>query len=97
MKLHFHPEASQEIDKSAQNYEGKAEGLGVEFLYELRQVLQLIEDNPRIGKPFEDTERILFLNKFPYGVIYEIVDNSYIDVYAIKHQHRRPGYWKHRK
>ena len=37
------------------------------------------------------TRRCL-LNKFPYGVIYQIRDEEIL-VLAIAHLHRRPGYW----
>jgi hypothetical protein len=47
--------------------------------------------------PIDDrliTRRCL-TNKFPYGILYRIVENN-IRIMAVMNLHRKPGYWKNR-
>lgn len=39
--------------------------------------------------------RIKLVQRFPYGVVYEVMGNEVI-VHALMHLHRRPGYWNDR-
>jgi hypothetical protein len=36
------------------------------------------------------------LTRFPYVVFYEVVDDA-VEVIAVAHAKRRPGYWLHRR
>lgn len=39
------------------------------------------------------THRRFVLSRFPYSIIYEIIENREINVVAIMHNHRKQGYW----
>ncbi|NGP90235.1 type II toxin-antitoxin system RelE/ParE family toxin [Fodinibius halophilus] len=96
MTLHFHPEAEHELHQSVEYYENKAAGLGDEFLNEVEKTLRLIKTYPNLGFPLTNSDRRMIVQRFPYGLIYS-VQNDRIDIYALMHLHRRPGYWKSRK
>ncbi len=66
------------------------------FITEFDNIMTLILERPEIGKTLSKRLRILTINKFPYSVIYRIV-NDIIIVHAIAHQRRKPGYWAKRR
>jgi toxin ParE1/3/4 len=40
--------------------------------------------------------RRLLLDRFPYAIVYEMIDNRPV-VLAVAHSARRPGYWRKRR
>lgn len=94
--LSFHPEAAKELQASAEFYEAKSEGLVEEFLNEAGRTLTLIGTNPNLGFPLSSYDRRMMVQRFPYGILYT-VGNDHIEIHALMHLHREPGYWKARK
>jgi plasmid stabilization system protein ParE len=92
----FQDEAEIELEEAAAWYELHKTGLGREFLLSVKEAIQKICDNPRIGSRFGATRfRYVLVHRFPYVVFYsEGVDT--IRVMAVAHNRRRPGYWKNR-
>jgi len=93
--LRFHPEARQELRAAVLFYEGEAAGLGREFLHEVRAVVSRISDWPASGTPDGDDIRRVVLARFPFTVVYQVLDDALVIV-AVMHQRQRPGYWKPR-
>lgn len=97
--LRISDEAETEAEDAAKWYEGKRAGLGDEFLAAVDVAIELIEVNPKIGSRLpgvsgEDVRRVL-VHRFPYHVVYiELPDR--IQVLAVAHERRRPGYWADR-
>ena len=91
------PEAEAEIEASTVWYESKRAGLGAEFLAMLDEALEEIADAPlavqlwREGAPW----RRKVLRRFPY-VIFLTVGSDLIEIVAVAHARRRPGYWVNR-
>jgi plasmid stabilization system protein ParE len=95
--VRLHPEALAEDAEVVGFYEEQATGLGREFFDEVQRVLGVIEDNPRLGSPFDDPFRRAYCRRFPFAVIYrEDQDNEVLWVQAVMHLRRGPGYWKSR-
>jgi hypothetical protein len=94
-KIIFHPDVALEIEASYEWYQGQAEGLGDDFLYELESAYQTISELPDTWPRFNKGYRRFLLGKFPFSIIYRENKNS-IYVVAVMHNSRRPGYWKSR-
>lgn len=62
---------------------------------EVRRVITIIADNPRLWAEVAPGIRRALLAKFPYSLIYTIED-GHVRVFAVAHQRRRPGYWRDR-
>ena len=93
----FDEEARAELDKAAEEYEALREGLGDDFVGEIRQGLERIEKMPQSFSHFETTEfRKCILRRFPY-TIYFSEEEDRIWIAAVAHQRRRPGYWLDRQ
>lgn len=94
MKLQFHPAAQDEFVETVVFYEGRGVGLGHQFRDAVRVVLDRILAHPELGAPRRATRRLM-IDGFPYDVVYR-VDADTIDVLALAHHRRRPGYWRRR-
>ena len=91
----FRPEAEEEMIASAVFYETKSNGLGHKFLNEIARSLDLISSSPKTWPVFFDDIKRFLLQRFPFGLLYEIHDD-YIYIIAVMHLHREPFYWKNR-
>ena len=95
MVVSLHPEALAEYSEAVGYYEDHAAGLGREFFDEVQRVLRVIEENPKLGSPFERPYRRVHCRRFPFAVVYR-EDRNVVWVQAVMHLRRRPGYWKGR-
>jgi plasmid stabilization system protein ParE len=72
-------------------YDKQQKGLGNEFLQEVFLTLDVVTNNPFLfAVKFSGKFRFGKLNRFPYLIVYEIVDDKII-VNAIFHTSRNPS------
>jgi hypothetical protein len=95
MKAVFHPEARLELTEAARWYNGRSRGLGTDFRREVQAAVTRIKANPEGFGLLEGDVRCCLVNRFPYGILYEILPKQ-ISIVAVMHLHRRPGYWRDR-
>lgn len=93
--FHFHPDARQELDEAIGYYDSVQAGLGLSFLEETYATIQRVLDYPEAWAKLSANTRRCLTNRFPYGVIYQIRNDSIL-VIAITHLNRKPGYWQER-
>ena len=101
MTLRLDPAANAETHEAAVWYEEQQHGLGVEFLAAVDSAMHQIEQSPqRYARletiPEEADVRRLVLDRFPYAIIFEAVEDE-VRILAVAHTHRRPNYWKGRQ
>jgi plasmid stabilization system protein ParE len=92
------PGARAEFDAAAEWYESQAAGLGVGFVHCIDEALQRIAESP-CGFPKWDVDnrfRRVVTRKFPYLVFYRELADC-IEIIAIAHGAREPGYWLKRR
>lgn len=91
----FHPEALREADEAAKYYEERQKCLGGRFVEALSVTINCIIRTPKLyGKLYDEIRKCRLL-RFPYGVIYR--DKAdFIEIIAVMHLKRKPGYWKSR-
>jgi plasmid stabilization system protein ParE len=59
---------------------------------ELDVAIERIEEAPRQWPPYLDTTRRYLLRRFPFFVVFrEVADR--VEILAVAHGRRRPGYW----
>jgi len=92
----FHPEAQAELEDAALFYESRMDGLGNTFANEVARVISLLRRFPDAGAPAGRASRRVLLDRFPYAVVYRHAPDA-IEVIALAHQRRRPGYWRARR
>jgi len=95
MRVYFHPDAEAEFNKAIGYYEQLQPGLGIEFAEEIYATITRIIQYPDAWSTLSKNSRRCIVNRFPYGVIYQIKSRS-LRIIAVAHLHRRPNYWKGR-
>ncbi len=83
--------AIQEAQDAYDYYENKQEGLGEKFKVELSNSIDSISENPKYNRRIKNNIRQCLLNKFPFVVIFEIMEEKdIVIVYSIFHTSRNP-------
>ena len=91
----FHSEALREYQDAVKWYNSQAPGLGDEFIEEVEYMIDLVLQYPDAWPAFTDDTRRVFLHRFPYAIIYR-KKQKFIQIIAVMHMKRKPGYWKDR-
>lgn len=95
MEVVFHADATAEATVAREWYEERSPEAARAFLSELdRAVASLAEAPLRWPVGLHGARRIL-LRRFPFGLVYRLGLDQ-VQVIAVAHLHRRPGYWKER-
>ena len=95
MKYSFHPSAKNELNEAIDYYEECQRGLGVEFTKEIYLTIHRIIEYPKAWSPLSHNTRRCLINRFPYGIIYQILDKEIL-IIAVMQLNRKPTYWKNR-
>jgi toxin ParE1/3/4 len=93
----FHPFAEQELLEAAAYYEELDKGLGLEYLNEVQNLINFLIRYPEAGQVVQNSIRRIILPKFPYSLIYRLIENGQIRILAIAHHKRKPNYWQNRE
>jgi len=91
----FNPQASLETEAAFDWYHERSPQAAYAFLYELDHAITRIREAPEAWPLYGNLCRRYIFPRFPFQIIYRIVDNT-IQVVAVAHGRRRPGYWKER-
>jgi plasmid stabilization system protein ParE len=90
----IHPDAETELGDAAVYYAKHASKvIANAFLLEFQRVRDLLIENQQRGSRLEDGLRIYHFNRFPYSIIYEESEVAGLQIFAVAHQSREPGYW----
>jgi plasmid stabilization system protein ParE len=96
-EIRFHPAARAEVVAAAVYLESKRVGYGEKFDRELVALCERIVRHPNSGTPLDEQPdefeiRSFRMTTFRYTLLVATVDGEPM-VYAVAHQHRKPGYW----
>ena len=95
LPIDFHPEARLEADTAFDQYLERSLRVAEAFYLELEKARTAIQESPdRWAEYLHGTRRYL-LERFPFVVVYRVAEHR-IEVIAVAHGHRRPGYWADR-
>jgi len=93
--LEIHPFALAELKSAVGWYLERNETAAGKFVAELDRAIDLLIASPRRWPVGEHGSRKLVLRRFPFAIVYR-EKRAVVQVLAIAHGHRRPGYWKDR-
>jgi plasmid stabilization system protein ParE len=91
----IHPGAVEEAEKATRWYRQRSARAGREFVEEVNYAIDRILAAPHRWPAGPYGTRKFLLHRFPYVVVYRELPTA-IQVLAVAHGHRRPGYWKNR-
>lgn len=93
--LKINPFAEEDIIGSYNYYETEKEGLGVDFVQEIKETISRIKGNPNQFPKIRNQIRVALTNRFPFIIIY-YVKGLIINVFAVYHTSRNPKIWRKR-
>jgi plasmid stabilization system protein ParE len=93
--LEIHPFALEELKFALSWYLERNEAAALKFAAELDRAMDLLIAAPQRWPAGEHGSRKFVLRRFPFAIFYR-EKQAVIQVLAIAHGHRRPGYWKDR-
>src|SRR5690242_16320939 len=96
-RIEIHAEALAEAAAAVDWYSERSERAPAAFLAEIDAALDSIAKFPQRWPIYEEDCRRCFLFRFPYFIVYREKSEHTIQIVAISHGRRLPGYWRGRK
>ena len=94
-RIRFHPAAAAEVEAAARWYAERSPVAARAFATEVSACVERVGEAPeRWARYLYDTRRYLFPH-FPFSLIYRVRDGE-IEIVAVAHHTRQPGYWRNR-
>ena len=96
MIVRLHPEAAEELTQSVKWYFEQSQSASANFLNEIDRCISKITESPEIFPQYFHGCQRAIIKTFPYSVIFRVKIDT-IEIVAIAHSKRRPGYWRRRE
>jgi plasmid stabilization system protein ParE len=93
--IRVHPEARFEAEAAVEWYGHRSPYAAARFVVALRSALERIQRSPNQFPKLAFTTRRKVLGRFPYLVVFRETTTE-IEIVAVAHGRRRPGYWRER-
>jgi plasmid stabilization system protein ParE len=93
--VRFHPAAAQEVESTYEWYAAQDVSAAHGFREELRQAVGMVAASPQTWPRYGRRARRYVFPRYPFSLIY-VVRGDLIEVVAVAHGRRRPGYWQSR-
>lgn len=93
MRYQFHPAAANEYLESIAFYESRLAGLGADYIVEFESTMVRVCAAPlsyQLDCPPDIRKAVLL--RFPFNILYRVAGGA-VQILAIAHHRRRPGYW----
>jgi toxin ParE1/3/4 len=94
--VRFHPEAETEMIDAAAWYQSQQRDLGRRLLAAAADAIQRIQLHPELFPIVDGDVRRSLTRTIPFGVLFRNRPEV-IEVLAVMHLHREPGYWAKRR
>jgi plasmid stabilization system protein ParE len=94
-KIEFHPAALAEAEAARYWYAERSPSVARAFIAELAKAVDQVAAAPSRWPQFTgDTRRYVF-PRFPFSLVYRFSGTT-LQIIAVAHAKRRPGYWQER-
>lgn len=95
IKVSFHPQAAGEVEAARQWYAERSPLAARAFIAEIELAMERVQEAPQRWLRYGKGARRYIMPRFPFSVIYRM-KGEMIEVVAVAHHRRKPGYWKAR-
>ena len=93
--IRVHPEAQLQAEAAVEWYGQRSRYAAGRLVVELRSALERIQQSPNEFPKLGFNARRKTLGRFPYIVVFRETTTE-IEIVAVAHGRRRPGYWRER-
>lgn len=91
--VEFHRLAADEFRRARRWYGRRSAAAEGRFVLAVRKAVGRIEANPTGGSPATPPFRWVKVPRYPYLLHYRPLGTAVVEVTAVAHASRRPGYW----
>jgi plasmid stabilization system protein ParE len=95
LPLEFHPEARLEAIAAYDWYAERSLEAANAFQDELQDAGRAIQTHPKLWATYLHGTRRYLLKRFPFVIVYRVTATR-IEILAVAHGRRKPGYWSGR-
>jgi plasmid stabilization system protein ParE len=93
--LEIDPAALAELGSAVDWYLERSESAALEFVAEVDRAIDRVIESPGRWPTGEQATHKFVLRRFPFAIIYRERETT-VQILAVAHGHRRPGYWQDR-
>ena len=79
----FTAAAERDLAEAFDYYEGKREGLGVEFIKRVDEAVEVVAQNPKLHAPVIEDGRRVLLKQFPFAIWYVVEEDGSVVIGCI--------------
>ena len=97
MIVQYHPLTASDLNSAISYYNQQRAGLGEEFRSEVYATIESIRSNPLQSAIVEHAIRRCFVHRFPYAVLFRVVNDETLRVLVIRHHRRHPSFGLRRR
>ena len=90
MRVEFHPSTAGDVNRAASFYARARSGLDLEFRREIDAVIARIALSPMQFPVVEAQIRRCIVHRFPYSVLFRVVNPDCVRVLVVRHHRRHP-------
>lgn len=90
MRVEFHPSTADEVNEAASRYARERPELKAGFLAEIDAAVNRIARNPEMYPLVERPIRRCIVRRFPYSILYRVVDPDCVRILVVRHHRRHP-------
>ena len=94
-RVRFHPLADEELVEAIDWYLARSGRAAAGFAREIDHAIQRIGEAPSRYPVTRFSRRRFVLMKYPFDLVYRILPTE-VEIIAVAHHARRPGYWRKR-
>lgn len=90
MEVEYHPLTAGDLNAAIAHYNERRVGLGNALRAEVYATIRRIAENPNQFPVVEHFIRRCLVHRFPYSVLFRIVDSGTVRVLLVRHHRRHP-------
>jgi len=97
MIVQYHPLTVSDLNRAVSYYNRQRLGLGDNFRVEVYAALERIRLNPLQFAIVDRDIRRVFMHRFPYSILFRVVNEDTVRVLVIRHHRRHPRFGLRRR
>ena len=92
MIVQYHPLTTSDLNSAVSYYHRQRPGLGDELRVEAYAAIERVRSNPFQFPVVDRDIRRGFVHRFPYAVLFRVINDETVRVIVIRHHRRHPSF-----
>ena len=97
MRIEYHPQTTSDLNEAVAYYNRQRSGLGDELRTEVYASIERVLASPTKFNVVSEGIRRCLVHRFPYAILFRIMNPDTLRVLVIRHHRRHPGFGLRRR